>query len=129
MSVLTRRALATGIGTLAAGGGLVAVTQGYVRNPFERRFASPGVDIAFATPAASFVNRIGLDLLARMVAKDPNANSVLAPGSVVAALAMAAAGTSGTTRAALAQSLAAETNGQIGPDDMVERLGALERAL
>lgn len=74
------------------------------------RLATTAAD---ATSAGDAVNAFGLDLYAKLVAADPEANLVVSPASIAVALAMARAGARGTTAAemdAVMHGLGADAN-------------------
>jgi serpin B len=74
------------------------------------RLTTTGED---AAKAGGAVNAFGLDLYARLVAADPEANLVVSPASIQVALAMARAGARGTTASemdAVMHGLGSDTN-------------------
>ena len=78
---------------------------------------------AAADPAATSINRLGIDLLHR--ATDPGANAVLSPYSVQSTLSMTHAGASGVTRAEMARTLHHPDE----PDAFGTAFAALDRSL
>lgn len=77
------------------------------------------------TPLATSINEFGLDLL-QATAADPQANTVISPVSVHAALSMTVNGATGETAAQILHTLHA---GNLGPSDLSKQWAALQTDL